>query len=388
MIAQGKVSRRTFIRTMTGAGGGMLLGFYLPGATAAIVAPKPWRAPTDGTEINAWLTIDTNGQITIRVPHTEQGQGALTSVSMMIAEELDVPWGAVQAVFADMNRHVNQGGEYKVTTTHGSQLVRTQHPHIMQAGASARERLKFAAAQAWGVEVSQVLAKQGVLSAGNHRADYADFATAAAGISLPEEPVIKTPDQWWLLGKATPRLDVSVKVNGSAQYCIDTRLEGMLYAAVKCCPVPWGKLKSYDFDAVKNRAGIITAIEFKAIEGKTATSDMQNGVAIVADSWYRAKTALDLMPIEWDFGPNAAVSDQSQSAEAERLFDMVGDVSNEVGSDAVARIERSERKLMAQYHRPYETHARMEPINATVSVTDDRVDVGLQPRIKPHPLRS
>jgi len=381
------LSRRSFIRTMAGAGGGLVLGFHIPGAIAAAVAPEPWTTPTDGTEINAWLTIDIDGTVTIRVPHTEQGQGALTSVSSMIAEELDVPWNKVQAVFADMNRHVNYGQEYVVTTTHGSQLVRMQHPHIMQAGASARERLKAAAAQSWGVSPAQITARQGVLSAGNRSAEYAEFVTAAAEISLAEEPSIKTPDQWWLLGQPTPRLEVPVKVNGSAHYSIDTQLDGMVYAAVKCCPVPWGKLKSYDFDAVRNRTGVIDVVEFKALEGKTFTSDMQNGVAIVADSWYRAKTALDLMPIEWDFGPNANVSNESQAAEAQRLFEVPGDISNEVGADAVAKIDSSERALSAQYHRPYETHARMEPINATVSVTDERIDVWSPTQDQAAPIR-
>src|SRR5690606_2431770 len=137
-----------------------------------------------GTEINAWLTIDADGTVTIRVPHTEQGQGALTSVSMMIAEALDVPWQKARAAFADMHRHVNYGEEYIVTTTHGSQLVRQQHPHIMQAGASARERLREAAARSWGVDRSQVSAKQSVLSAGNRSASYAQFAAAAAAIQL------------------------------------------------------------------------------------------------------------------------------------------------------------------------------------------------------------
>jgi len=339
------------------------------------VAPRPWTTPTDGTEINAWLTIDANGTVTIRVPHTEQGQGALTSVSMMIAEELDVPWENVQAVFADMNRHVNYGEEYIVTTTHGSQVVRQQHPHIMQAGASARERLKAAAARAWGVDRSDVVAKQGMLSAGNYSGSYAEFASAAAEITLGEEPAIKTPEQWWLLGNPTPRLDVPVKVNGSAQYACDTRLDGMVYAAVKSCPVPWGRLNGYDFEAIRERTGIIAAVQLRAVDGRTGSSDMQNGVAVVADTWYRAKTALDLMPIEWDFGPEREVSIDTQAAEAQRLFEETGDVSNEIGGNALGMIAASDRTITADYHRPYETHARMEPINATVSVTDERVDV-------------
>ena len=369
------LSRRTVIRTMAGAGGGMILGFHMPGAAAAVVAPKPWTTPADGVEINAWLAIDADGTVEIRVPHTEQGQGALTSVAMMIAEELDVPWERVRAVFADMNRHVNRGEEYIVTSTHGSQLVRQQHPHIMQAGASARERLRAAAARAWGVERGAVTAKQGVLTAGGIRAPYAEFATAAASVTLDREPTIKRPDQWWLLGRPTPRLDVPVKTNGSAHYAIDTRLDGLVYAAVKSCPVPWGRLVSFGFERVANRPGVIAAVELEAAPGRTAGSDMRDGVAVVADTWYRAKTALDLMPIEWDFGPDSEASNDTQAAKARELLEIPGDVSREEGGDALAIIAASDRVVTAEYHRPYETHARMEPINATVSVTEARVDV-------------
>lgn len=373
--AQPTLTRRTVIRTMLGAGGGMLLGFHVPNAVAAVVAPKPWTTPTGGVEINAWLAIDTDGTVTIRVPHTEQGQGGLTSVATMIAEELDVPWDSVHAVFADMNRHVNHGEEYIVTTTHGSQLVRQQHPHIMQAGASARERLKEAAARSWGVARSEVTAKQGTVSAGSRRASYAELATAAAGITLEREPAIKKPDEWWLLGRPVPRLDAAVKTNGSAHYSIDTRLPGMVYAAVKCCPVPWGRLVRYDFDRVRERPGVIAAVELKAVPGRTASSDMQNGVAVVADSWYRAQTALEAMPIEWDYGPEGEVSNATQAAKARELFDVDGEVSFTSGDDARRIIDASQRVVSADYHRPYEAHARMEPINATVSATPERVDV-------------
>jgi isoquinoline 1-oxidoreductase beta subunit len=369
------LTRRTLIRSMSAAGG-MIIGFQVPGALAAVVAPRPWTTPTDGVEVNAWLAIDADGTVTIRVPHTEQGQGGLTSVAMLVAEELDVPWDRIQTVFADMNRHVNYGEEYIVTTTHGSQLVRLQHPHIMQAGASARERLKEAAARAWGVDRSEVTAKQGILSAGRRSASYAEFAAEAGSITLDEEPAIKkNPEEWWLLGNPTDRLDVPVKVNGSAHYAIDTRLDGMVYAAVKSCPVPWGRLVSFDFDQVRDRPGVIAAIELEAVPGKTAYSDMQNGVAIVADSWYRAKTALDLMPVEWDFGAEANVSNATQAATARSLWEETGDVSHEEGGDTLGIIAASNRVITSEYHRPYETHARMEPINATVAISDDRVDV-------------
>ncbi|TKT81062.1 molybdopterin cofactor-binding domain-containing protein [Aquamicrobium sp. LC103] len=369
------ISRRTLIRSALGVGGGMMLGFHIPGVEAAVVAPRPWTVPTDGVEINAWLTIDADGAVTIRVPHTEQGQGALTAVSMMVAEELDVPWESVHAVFADMNRHVNDGREYIVTTTHGSQLVRMQHPHIMRAGASARERLKQAAAEAWGIDRSEVTARQGTLAAGDRSGAYAEFATAAAGVTLDREPEIRAPGQWWLLGTEVARLDVPVKVNGGAHYAIDTRLDGMVYAAVKNCPVPWGHLVGYDAEAAKDRPGVVAVVEFRAEEGRTGPNHLQDAIAVVADSWYRAKTALDLITIEWDFGPEGEVSDETQAAEARRLWEETGEVSHEEGGDTLDVIASSDRVVSAEYHRPYETHARMEPINATVSVTDERVEV-------------
>ena len=165
-----------------------------------------------------------------------------------------------------------------------------------------------------------------------------------------------------------------MKSNGSAVYAIDVRVSDMVYAAVKACPVPWGGLRSFDFNAIRNRPGIIAAIEFKAVPGRTALSDMQNAVAVVADSWYRAKTALDQMPIEWDYGPNANVSTESQLAEARRLLDQPGEVVAE-GDDTLAVLGAAKKVVSAEYYRPYETHARMEPINATVSVTPERVDV-------------
>jgi isoquinoline 1-oxidoreductase beta subunit len=372
-VSAAPVTRRHFLKVSVAAGGGMIIGFYLPEALPASVQPKPWTALPQGAEINAWLAIDAEGNVTIRVPHTEMGQGALTSVCMMIAEELNVDWSRVRAVFADPNRHLRNGNEYKTMFTAGSAVVRRQHPHIMQAGASARERLKEAAAQAWGVQRGAVEATLGVLKSGARSGTYAEFATAAAAVALPEEPAIKTPDQWWLLGRPVKRLDVDVKSNGSAAYAIDVKLPGMAYAAVKACPVPWGRLGRFDAAAIRARPGVIGAHELKAVTGKTGLSDLQDAVAVVADSWWRAKTALDALPVEWDYGSGASVSSESQLAEARERLAAPGEVvSDEGGAPAWAG---EPKELTADYYRPYETHARMEPINATVSVTPERIDV-------------
>ena len=376
MTAQ-TLSRRTFIRASVAVGGGLMLGFHMPETLAATISPRPQSTTTAvGTEINAWIVIDKDGTVTLRIPHTEMGQGGLTSVTMLIAEELNVDWSKIKTEFADANRHLRNNKEYKVMSTHGSQLVRLQHPHLMGAGASARERLKEAAAQAWGVERSQVEAKLGVLTSGDHSGTYGEFAEAAAKVKLDTEPGIVTdPAKWWLLGKPRQRLDIPNKVNGSAQYAIDTRVPGMVYAAVKASPVPWGTLKSYDFDAIKDRPGVIAAVRLKAVPGKRDQPDLQDAVAVVADSWYRAKTALDLLPVEWEFGDSAKASSAGYFAEGNRLMEQKGQLSGKEDPKAAEIIAAAKKRVTATYQRPFETHARMEPINATVHVQPDRVDV-------------
>ncbi len=377
MLSDKNLSRRFFLQASAAVGGGLMLGFHMPQALAATIGAKPQSTTTAvGTEINAWLVIDKDGTVTIRIPHTEMGQGGLTSVAMLVAEELNVDWSKIKTEWADANRHLRNNKEYKVMSTHGSQLVRLQHPHLMGAGAGARERLKQAAAEAWGVNRSQIEAKLGILTSGNRSATYGEFAEAAAKVQLDKEPAIVTdPAKWWLLGKPTQRLDIPHKVDGSAQYAIDTRVPGMVYAAVKASPVPWGTLKSYNFDAIKNRPGVIAAVQLKAVPGKRGQPDLQDAVAVVASSWYRAKTALDLMPIEWDFGDSAKTSSAQYYEEGRKLMDQKGQISGKEDPQAAEIIAGSKKVVTATYERPFETHARMEPINATVWVQDDRVDV-------------
>lgn len=372
------ISRRTFIHTAAAAGGGMILGFSIPGISPALarsVMPEGWKDPAGGVEISAWLTIDTDGTVTVRVPHTEMGQGALTSVAMFIAEELDVPWKDVKAVFASANRHITQGEEYVNMSTYGSNLVRNRHPHILQAGASARERLKEAAALQWGVARSAVTAKQGVLSAGANKGTYGEFASAAAAVSLAEEPKAKEYLDWWLLGTDVPRMDVDIKTDGSAIYPIDVVVPGMVYASVMSCPVPNGRLKSYDFDVIKNRPGVIQAVALTQVKDKLGTSDQMSGIAVVADTFYRAKTALELMPVEWDLGEGVSLSTESMEAEAQGLLGMDAEHVEEVRGDPRPVLAASDKIVTADYQRPTESHVTMEPAAAVVSITKDRVDV-------------
>lgn len=371
------LSRRSFIQASALAGGGLIIGFSMPSAVAATIGARPQSTTTAvGTEINAWLVIDKDNTVTIRIPHTEMGQGGITSVALLIAEELNVEWSKIKTEFADANRHLRNNKEYIVMSTHGSQLVRLQHPHLMQAGASARERLKQAAATAWGVSRAQVEAKLGVLSSGGRTATYGEFAEAAAQVKLEKEPAINVdPTKWWLLGKDTMRLDIPHKVNGSAQYAIDTKVPGMVYAAVKASPVPWGTLKGYDDSAIKKRPGFVAVVPLKAVPGKRGQPDLQDAVAVVFDSWYRAKTALDLLPIEWDFGEAGKTSTALYYQEGRKLLEQTGQLTGKGDPRAAEIIAAASKVVTAQYERPFETHARMEPINATVHVQADRVDV-------------
>jgi isoquinoline 1-oxidoreductase beta subunit len=371
-----QISRRTFITTAIAAGGGMALGFHIPSrAMAEAVSGRPWMDESGATEVNAWLTIDTDGIVTVRCPHTEMGQGGMTSVSQLVAEELNVPWESVRCVLADANRHVTQGEVYVNMSTGGSNLVRNRHPHIMQAGASARERLKEAAAQAWGVSRADVTAEQGVLTSGSNRGTYGEFATAAAGITLDEEPAIKAYGDWWLLGTDVPRMDVAPKSMGKAIYPIDVRVEGMVYAAVRACPVPGGVLSSFDASAVMNRPGVIAVVQLDQKADRLANADLRSAVAVVADTWYRAKTALDLLPIEWDFKGNDQYSFRQMDEQARQLMTEEAQHAEEVRGDPRPILASSGSVISGEYMRPYESHVPMSPPAAVVDIKADRVDV-------------
>jgi len=378
------ITRRNFIVSTAAAGGGMMLGFYLPSAAqAANIANNPWERPTakDGQEINAWLVIDPDGTVTVRVAQSEMGEGIFTSLPMIVAEELQADWKAIKAEYADANRHIKNNNVYQRMSTGGSGAVRLSRVYLQQAGASARERLKEAAAKDWGVTRADVAAKDSVLTSGTKRGTYAEFATKAAQITLDKEPAIKIPDQYTFMGTSVARLDTPLKVNGTATFGIDVRLPGMVYAAVMAHPIPGGDagtraqrtLKSFDFNAIKARPGVIGAYELKP-QGDT-TSGVQPGVAVVADTWYRAKTALGLMPIQWEMGPDVAINSDGLFDRMRKALTEPGAAVSRKDGDAEGAIAKAAKKIEGVYESPYVAHACMEPMNCTVAITNDRVDV-------------
>jgi isoquinoline 1-oxidoreductase beta subunit len=380
----------------------MAFGFLALPASARTFAPvnaSPWLAPTDkgGTELSHWIVIDPDGTITVVQPHAEMGQGALTSVAMMLNEELQADWNMIRMQYADFNRHITNKdplypdaeGLWVTMQSGGSNVVKARHTHIQQAGASARERLKEAAAQAWGVSRDQVAAKDSMLTSGNRTGTYAEFATAAAAITFAEEPAIKMPDQFTLLGTSMPRVDIPLKVDGSAQYPADMRLPGMVYAAVVNNPAQWDGGFTYDATGILDRPGVLGIIELDQKEpGKNHYMDLRDGLAVVADTYYRAKTALELIQIQWNPGPASSLStdDMFAAAWAKHDLPLADGMNRGEEGDAMSVIAAANPSsvITADYQRPYESHLRPEPITHTAQFRDGRYDawVGAQ-----HPPR-
>src|SRR5215831_3386910 len=355
MTTEHTISRRQFLINTTAVGGSFILGFCLPlrGAQAADIAAKPWTPPVEGgQEVNAWLVIGNDDTVTIRVAQSEMGQGVFTSMPMLVAEELECDWKKVRAEYASANRSLRQNRVYQRMGTGGSRAVRGSREYLQQAGASARVRLIAAAAQQWGVPAGACKAENGLVvhPASGRKVNYGAIAAAAAGVKVDAEPAIKKPEQFTLIGKPQKRLDVPLKVNGTATFGIDIRLPDMLYASVMVCPVFGGKLKSYNFDAIKSMPGVKAAVE------------VPNGIAVVADSFWRAKTALEVMPIEWDLGEHVNTNSAAFQQMFRAAMDKPGAVANEKG-DAMAALQSAAKIVEADYEVPYLAHATMEPMN-------------------------
>jgi isoquinoline 1-oxidoreductase beta subunit len=374
------MNRREFVVTTLTVGGGFALGLVFPknGAEGAAIAPRvsgrPWEslAGKSDIEVGPWLMIAPDDTITIRIGQSEMGQGVITSCAMMVAEELECDWSKVRAEYVSVNRHFRENKVYKRLLTTSSSSVRLGRPYLQQAGASARERLMAAAAQTWSVPRPELTVKDGVIThtSTGRTLRYGQVAEKAAAISLPAEPKIKTPGQYTLMKKPTMLLDVPPKVDGSATYGIDVRVPGMLYAAPKASPVFRGKVKSYNAGAVRNRPGVHSVVEFEGEE-------IESGVAVVADSYWHAKTALDLLPIQWDEGSHGNDSSEEYFKSSRAMLDEPGAkvVTQQGDPEAVLKNATQVVVVEAIYQVPYLDHAVMEPFNCTAQVTPDRVDI-------------
>jgi len=412
-------NRREFIAMTAAAPGAFILGFWAPPqANAQTASPRPvWYEDSSTPEINAWIVISPDDTVTIRIGQTELGQGVWTSNAMMVAEELQCDWSKVRPQYASANRDArekapewtlnvmgkgatdpNGGGEpgfgnrdrtgvsgipdslYRRMRTNAASSVKDGRYYLQLAGAEARERLLLAAAELWNVPLPELTAKDSIIThaKSSRTTTYGQIADRARRIPHPnpEKIVIKSPDQWTLMGTERKNLDVPDKVAGKVVYGIDVRVPGMKWAAVKSCPVYGGTVKKHDFDSVRQMPGVQSAVQFPIPDpALTRGRVFSGGVAVVADHWYQAKAALDRMPIEWEIpAANAAFNTSSMRAALLAALDRPGRVRVTQGNvdDAFGR---AAKVVEATYSTPYLPRARMEPGNATVLVTNDRVDV-------------
>ncbi len=360
------LSRRAFIRASLSATGGLALAALLPGlASAGKISAEPWSSDAEiGAEIGAFVAVEPDNSVILRVAKSEMGQGVMTSLAIILAEELACDVSKIRVEYASAHRNLVENDVYQSMGTGGSSSVRRSRVFLQQAGASARERLIGAAAARWGVEPGACVASGSVVrhESSGRSATYGELAADAAKVTLAAEPAIKTPEHFELIGFPLRRFDTPLKVTGAARFGIDTRLPGMVYAAVANCPVFGGSLKSYDFSAISNRRGIIAAVP------------VRNGVAVVADNFWRAKGALAAMPVEWEFGPAASADSEQFRAEYRDALD--GPLADGGGhGDVAAAFAAPAKRVEALYEVPYLAHAPMEPLNATVHWRPDRIDI-------------
>ena len=356
-----KVSRRTFIVGTAAASGGFALGFNVPCVTEA-------SAQGGGpTEVNIWVAIKPDDTCVIRIARSEMGQGTLTGLAQLVAEELECDWSKVTTEFPTPGQSVARKRAWGDFSTGGSRGIRTSQEYVRKGGATARMMLVQAAANDWKVPASECTAANSVIThtPSGKTTTYGKVVEAAARLEPPAEVKLKDPKDWKIAGKAVKRLDTVDKTTGAMIYGADVKLPGMLNAAIKDCPVFGGKLKSFDEAKIASMKGVKKVVQV----GDTA-------VAVVADTWWHAKTALDALPIVWDEGENAKVSSESIAKWlAEGLDNAQPAYIGNQNGDAKAAIASAAKKVEAVYNYPYQNHATMEPLNATALYTSDKCEV-------------
>jgi isoquinoline 1-oxidoreductase beta subunit len=354
------LSRRTLLKGGLAAGAGLVIGFRAPfsgfalaeGQTAGAFAP------------NQWLKIDRDGIVTITNSVPEMGQGSLTTMPMIIADELDADWAKIKVEQAPANPKLYANPVTGAQAYGGSRGVRDHLQMWRKAGAAAREMLKQAAAQEWGVKIEEVETEPSVVvhKSSGRRLAYGQLVDKASQLPVPQDPKLKTRAEFRYIGKGQPRLDTREKANGSAVYGVDVKVPGMLIASIERCPVFGGKVQSFDATAAK------------AVPGVKQVFQVTNGVAVVADSFWSALQGRKALVVTWDEGPIAQVSSPQISREYAALAAQPGQEARKEG-DAQKVIAAGGKTLEAVYQVPFLEHACMEPMNTTAHVTADRCEI-------------
>jgi isoquinoline 1-oxidoreductase beta subunit len=352
------LSRRKFIVGTAAAGGGLAIGFQIPFGIGAAEA----KGAANDAEINAWVIVKPNDTCVIRVARSEMGQGTRTGLAQLVAEELECDWKKVTTESITPGQNLARKRSWGEMGTGGSRGIRTSEDYVRRGGAAARMMLLQAAANQWKVPVGDVTVAEGVIThtTSKRSTTFGKVAAAAAKLAPPDLKSIKlkNPRNWNIAGKPMKRLDTDDKLNGSKVYAIDLKLPGMLHAAIKACPVFGGKLASYDEAKIAGMPGVRRAVKVN-----------ESTVAVVADTWWRAKSALDALPIVWDEGPNAS---RSSATIAEHLKEGLTAQAAYAGrneGDALKAIAGAAKKVEAVYSTPFLAHATMEPMNCTARIS-------------------
>jgi isoquinoline 1-oxidoreductase beta subunit len=356
-----KLNRRAFVIGTAATGIGLAVGLDLPFGGPGVV-----RAADGSPEINAWVVIRPDDTVVIRIARSEMGQGTLTGLAQLVAEELECDWSKVTTEFPTPGENVARKRVWGDFSTGGSRGIRTSQDYVRKGGAIARVMLIQAAANEWKVPATECTAANSLIThtPTGRTTSYGKVVEAAAKLEPPADVKLKDPKDWKLVGKGLKRLDTPDKTTGTTVYGIDIKLPGMLNAAIRDCPVTGGTLKSFDEAKITGMKGV-----------KKVMRVGDSAVAVVADTWWHAKTALDALPVVWDEGPNAKVNSASIAKWlAEGLESGPAFTGNKVG-DAPGAIAGAARKVEAVYNYPYQNHAAMEPLNATALYTADKCEV-------------
>jgi isoquinoline 1-oxidoreductase beta subunit len=359
-----RLSRRSFIVGSAVAGGGLALGVRLP---SGIRSAEATTHVNGGIEVHAWVVVKPDDTCVIRIARSEMGQGTLTGLAQLVAEELECDWKKVTTQSITAGQNLARKRIWGEMSTGGSRGIRTSHEYVRKGGAAARMMLLQAAADAWNVPVAEVSVASGVIThaASGRKTTYGKVAPAAAKLPAPDPKTIalKDPKDWKIAGKPMKRLDTADKLNGSKVYAIDLQLPGMLHAAIKASPVFGGKLASYDESKISGRPGFRRVVKVNDFT-----------VAVVADTWWRARTMLEALPIVWDEGAGASQSSATIADHLAQGLNATDAFAFRKEGDALAAIAGAARKVEAVYSTPFLAHATMEPMNCTVKLSADRAE--------------
>ncbi|HXA57319.1 MAG TPA: xanthine dehydrogenase family protein molybdopterin-binding subunit [Candidatus Acidoferrum sp.] len=350
------LSRRTFLRTTSVGAAGLVLSVTWPRGIIRAAQGRGGRGPQFQPQPNAYLHVAPDETVTFEITKGEMGQGTVTSLAMLLAEELDCDWQKVRTEFAPVDPVYGNQGVY------GSSSIRSTWTPLRTVGATARAMLIEAAAQKWGVAASQLHTENGYVIGPSGRLSYGSLAEAAAALPIPSGVPLKEPSQYRLIGKATKRLDTRDKICGQAKFGLDARPQGLVYAVLERCPVFGGRVASFDATKVKAVAGVKNVVQ------------ISNGVAVIADNTWSAIEGRKALEIKWDEGPNAAQTSAAISQLFAERAQQQGIVAKTAGSVQQA-LAGATKKIEAVYEAPYLAHSSMEPMNCTAVVRADSCEI-------------